>query len=427
MNSRAVDHRQHVVIIGAGIVGLACAFHALQQGLRVTIVEPGVPGHAHASSYGNAGWLSSHSVIPPASPGVWKQIPGWLVDPLGPLTVRWRHLPTALPWLMKYLGAAWTYAQIEQTAKALRAMLRDAPDCHLTMATAAGVPHLIQKKGLLHVYPTRDDFEKDRRAWQIRQAEGVTWQELSDQALWDHEPQLDRRYRLGLFVPDVGNCINPGEYVAALMQHVADQGVVAHRAQATGFRFRDKRLVAITTSDGEILCDKAVIAAGARAKTLAAAAGDRVSLETERGYHAVVQTDAIGPQTPTMLMDQKVIVTRMTNGLRIAGQVEIAALDDTPNWRRAEILRTLLVSSYPQLASVLAAEQIDVWMGRRPSTPDGLPCIGPASASLDVIHAYGHGHVGLAGSARTGQVVAQLLAGHPTGIDLRPFSPQRFH
>jgi D-amino-acid dehydrogenase len=416
----------HVVIIGAGVVGAACAIHAMQAGLRVTIVEPGTPGSPHASSYGNAGWLSSHSVIPPASPGVWKQIPGWLLDPLGPLTVRWRHLPRAIPWMTRYLGSAWTYAQIEQTAKGLRAMLRDAPDLHLEMAKAAGIPELIQKKGLLHVYPGRDDFQKDARAWQIRKNEGVHWEELNGPALWDHEPHLERRYQLGLFVPDVGNCINPGAYLAGLIHHVLAHGATIRQTQATGFRFQDQRLQSVITQDGEIACDKAVIAAGARAKDLALLAGDRVSLETERGYHAVVKIDDIGPKTPSMLMDQKVIVTRMTTGLRIAGQVEIASLDDTPNWKRAEILRTLLVRVYPGLAAKLSADQIEVWMGRRPSTPDGLPCLGPASRSQDVIHAYGHGHVGLAGSARTGRVVSQLLSGVTPEINLAPYWPQRF-
>lgn len=416
----------HVVIIGAGVVGAACAIHALRAGLRVTILEPGTPGSPQASSYGNAGWLSSHSVIPPASPGVWKQVPGWLLDPLGPLTVRWRHLPRALPWITKYLSSAWTYAQIEQTAKSLRAMLRDAPDLHIEMAAIAGVPELIQKKGLLHVYPTRNDFQKDARAWQIRYNEGVRWEELEGQALWDHEPHLERRYHLGLYVPDVGNCTNPGAYVQGLMQYITTQGASLIQTQATGFRIQDGQLRAVYTPEGEIACDKAVIAAGARARDLAIAVGDRVSLETERGYHAVVQVEGIGPQIPTMLMDQKVIVTRMTNGLRIAGQVEIADLDDTPNWKRAEILRILLAKVYPALAPVITAEQIDVWMGRRPSTPDGLPCIGRANASPDVIHAYGHGHVGLAGSARTGRVVAQLLTNQTPEIDLAAYSPQRF-
>jgi D-amino-acid dehydrogenase len=120
-------------------------------------------------------------------------------------------------------------------------------------------------------------------------------------------------------------------------------------------------------------------------------------------------------------------VTQMNQGLRVAGQVEIAEADDTPNWRRAEILRDHLLALYPTLPRNLAPEQIQIWMGRRPSTPDGLPCLGVASGSKDIIHAYGHGHVGLVGSARTGRIVAQLAAGLQPEIDLNPFRPTRFN
>jgi D-amino-acid dehydrogenase len=416
----------HVVVIGGGIVGAAVGLHALRCGCRVTILDPYPAGSPEASSFGNAGWLSSHSIIPPATPGVWKKVPKWLFDPLGPLTIRWPYLPKAAPWLLRYLSAARTYPQIEKTAHALRALLYNAPDLHIDMARTAGVPHLIQKRGLLHVYPTLQDCAQDDRLWQIRANEGVTWEDIPEAVLRRDEPHLDHRYQVGRYVPDVGNCTNPGEYVKAVIRHVVASGGAVRAGRATGFRIADRRLTAVTTTEGEIACDKAVIAAGAQAKQLAWSVGDRISLETERGYHASVQTASIGPITPTMFMDQKVIVTRMETGLRIAGQVEIAAFADSPNWKRAEILKDLLVKIYPTLSNTLSADKITVWMGRRPSTPDGLPCIGPARHSPDVIHAYGHGHVGLAGSARTGQLVAALLTGQPTAMDLSPYSPQRF-
>jgi len=127
-----------------------------------------------------------------------------------------------------------------------------------------------------------------------------------------------------------------------------------------------------------------------------------------------------------MFADRKVIVTGMERGLRVAGQVEIAETDDTPDWRRAEILRKHLVALYPKLQKDISTDRISIWMGRRPSTPDGLPCIGLASGCQDIIHAYGHGHVGLVGSARTGRLVAQLATGAQPEIPLEPFSPQRF-
>ena len=124
---------RHVVIIGSGAVGTVSAIECLRAGHRVTVVDPGEPGGEQASSYGNAGWLSSHSVIPPAEPGMWKKVPSFLLDPLGPLSIRLAYLPRMLPWLTRFLWAARTTAQIEQTAQALRTLLIDAPKLHASL------------------------------------------------------------------------------------------------------------------------------------------------------------------------------------------------------------------------------------------------------------------------------------------------------
>jgi len=418
--------QEHVVIIGAGIIGATSAYQCLNAGLRVTLVEPEQPGDEQAASFGNAGWLSSHSVLPAATPGAWKNVPKCLTDPLGPLAIRWKYFPKALPWLTRYLQAASNYTKIERTAVALRSLLAGAPALHQEMAEQAGVGHLIVRTGLLHAYLSKEHFATDAKAWNIRRKEGILWKELDASELAELEPDLDRRYTFGVLVPETGSCRNPGAYTAALIAHAQARGAQLIRARATGFRIEQGALQAVLTDLGEIPCDKAVIAIGARSKELARLAGDRVSLESERGYHAVVTAPEAGPRIPTMFADRKVIVTSMERGLRVAGQVEIAQTDDTPDWRRAEILRKHLVALYPKLPPDLPTDRITIWMGRRPSTPDGLPCIGLASGCADIIHAYGHGHVGLVGSARTGRLVAQLATGTPPEISLTPFSPQRF-
>lgn len=421
-----MSQTDHVVIIGAGIIGATSAYQCLNAGLRVTLIEPDRPGDEQAASFGNAGWLSSHSVLPPAAPGAWKNVPKWLADPLGPLAIRWKYFPRALPWLARYLNAASNYTKIAHTAVALRSLLAGAPALHQEMAEQAGVSHLIVRTGLLHAYLSRSHFEQDAKAWDIRRKEGIVWQELDAPALAALEPDLDRRYTFGVLVPETGSCRNPGAYTAALIAHAQKRGAQFIRARATGFRIEHGHLKAVITEQGEVLCDKAVIAIGARSKELARLAGDRVSIESERGYHAVVSAPEAGPRIPTMFADRKVIVTSMEQGLRVAGQVEIAEKDDLPDWRRAEILRQHLVAIYPKLPKDLTTDRIKIWMGRRPSTPDGLPCIGLASGCRDIIHAYGHGHVGLVGSARTGRLVAQLASGAAPEINLAPFSPQRF-
>lgn len=418
--------RRHVVIIGAGAVGAATAVQALNAGLRVTLVDPGEPGGPQAASYGNAGWLSSHSILPPAAPGVWKRVPAWLKDPLGPLAIRWGYLPRALPWLRRYLASAWTWPQVERTARALRSLLADAPALHQALAAQAGVSHLIGQRGLLHAYLSEQQFRADSRAWDIRRQEGIEWQELDTPALRALEPDLHPRYTFGVLVPETGHCSNPGAYVAALVRLAQSLGAELRRTRATGFDIQAGELRAVRTADGDIACDKAVIATGVRSRELARLAGDRVPLAAERGYHAMIKQPEGGARTATMFADCKVVTNHMEGGLRVAGQVEIADIDAAPDWRRAHILRDLLVSIYPALPAQPAEDRVDYWLGSRPSMPDGLPCIGTASASADILHAYGHGHVGLVGSARTGELVVQLLQDQPTTIPLAPFDPRRF-
>ena len=180
------------------------------------------------------------------------------------------------------------------------------------------------------------------------------------------------------------------------------------------------------TDAGEIACDRAVIAAGARSKQLAAAAGDRVPLETERGYHALIAAPGWQPRYPLMTSDGKSACVMTPQGLRIAGQVELAGLDAAPNWRRAEIMRDLARRTYPGVPADLPPERVKLWMGHRPSMPDGLPCLGPASGCADVVHAFGHGHVGLTAGATTGRIVADLMGGRDPGLDLAPYSARRF-
>jgi D-amino-acid dehydrogenase len=263
-------------------------------------------------------------------------------------------------------------------------------------------------------------------AWRVREKTGIRWLELDANELRQREPHLDRRYGFGVLVEEGGHCLDPGAYVAALVALAEAQGARCRRIAATGFRIEQDRLCAVTTADGELAADRAVICAGAHSRPLAAAAGDRVPLETERGYHAMIEGAAVGPRTPLMPSDGKMSITMTNRGLRVAGQVEIAGLEAAPNWQRAAILRDHLLRSFPELPRDLPAEKVKFWMGHRPSMPDGLPCLGSASGSADIVHAFGHGHVGLVAGARTGQLVAELLVGKTPGIDLRPYDARRF-
>ena len=414
------------VVIGAGVVGLACAIELLRDGHAVTIIEPGSPGGEQAASYGNGTLLNPSSVIPMSSPGLWRKVPNYLMDPLGPLTIRWSYLPRLLPWLRRFAQAGASVAKIAATGRQLRPLLADAPDLHRKLAEEAGVGDLITRQGVLFAFPDRAAFAAEAVSWNVRRDNGVTWLELDEDELRQREPALDRHYKFAVLVEQNGQCRDPGAYVAALARHVVELGARIVQAEATGFQIGGERLHAVTMRDAAIACDKAVIAAGARSKALAQAAGDRILLETERGYHVVITDPGIEPRYPTMPSDGKMACVMTPAGLRLAGQVELAGLEAAPNWRRADVLLAFARKVYPGLPADLPPERVKRWMGHRPSTPDGLPVLGLACGCSDVVHAFGHGHVGLTAAAMSGKVVADLVAGRAPPFDLAPYSARRF-
>lgn len=421
----------HVLIIGAGAVGAHSAIAARRAGFEVTIVESGEPGGEQSASFGNAAWLSSHSVLPPSEPGIWKKVPTYLRDPLGPLAIKPAYMLMAMPWLTRYLLSGWTEARVTRTAHALRRLLSDAPNLHRDVAAEAGLSDFIAAdSGLLHIYRDRDAFLREERAWRIRRETGIGWRELNADALAAREPHLARSYGFAVEVGEAGYCRDPGAYIAGLVSYAETLGARRVKAKATGLVLSQGRLKAARTDQGDIDAERAVISAGVHSGPLACASGDRVPLDSERGYHVRIDDvpgeQPIGPLTPVMAHDRKVVVTKTRNALRVAGQVEIAGIAAKPNWKRAEILRQHLMAMFPELPRDIAPERLHMWLGHRPSTPDGLPVLGSASGSSDVVYAFGHGHIGLVSSARTGRLVSQLLANIQPEIDIEPFSPRRF-
>lgn len=417
----------HVVVIGAGIVGAVSAVELLRDGHQVTILEPGAPGGEQAASYGNGGWLSPSSVLPISSPGLWRKVPGYLADPLGPLTIRWSYLVKALPWLTRMVASGWTWGRVRQASVGLGPLVAGSPALHLKLATEAGVPELIKRTGQLYIFPTRADYEASRESWDIRRERGVKTIEVDEDELRQREPQLDRRYKFALYCDDGGHCSDPGAYVAALVRHAEALGATLVQGGAERLEIVGGRLRGVVSGGVVMACDAAVIAAGAYSRALAHQAGDRVVLETERGYHAEIASPGVGPRTPIMPSDGKMVHTPMAGGLRVAGQVEIAGLEAAPNWKRAEVLLDHARRTWPGLPKDLGPERVKVWMGHRPSTPDGLPCIGRATGCADVVHAYGHGHIGLASGAMTGRLVADVISGKMPTIPIGPFNPARFN
>lgn len=417
---------KHIAVLGGGIVGACVAAALIEEGHRVTLVEPGPVGGEQAASFGNGAWISPASVVPMSMPGTWRKVPGYLLDPTGPLTIRWRCLPRLLPWMVRFLAAGFTEKKVERTARALSSLLANAPDLHRQLAQKIGRTEMVESCGLLYAYPNRRAFELEELAWRLRKQNGVTWVEVGAEALRRLVPSLGPQYEFAAFVRAGSFCTDPGSYVASIVDHVMQCGGRSIQAKATGFIVERGRLKAVKTDRGTLDCDTAIIAAGVYSKALASACGDSVLIESERGYHVVIPSLDAAPSIPVMTSDSKSANTPTRTGFRIAGQVEIASVNAAPNWRRSEILLQQAVKAYPSLREKTEYTNTTRWMGHRPSTPDGLPVICRSAASGDIIHAFGHGHIGLAAGPATALLVADLVAGRSSAIDIAPFSLRRF-
>ena len=419
----AAARGRRIGVIGAGIVGVCTASWLQRDGHQVFLIDPGNPGEG--ASFGNAGAFNASSVTPVAMPGIVRNVPKWLMDPLGPLSLRWSYLPSILPYLVRFVRSG-VPDQVHAQARALRPLVAPTVPLIRELARDSGAEELIHQRGHLYVYRSQESLDKDGFAWALRRENGVEVDEFDADELRQLEPVLSRDYVRGLLVRENGHTSNPFGLVSRLVGRFLGQGGELVRARAVGFQLEGRKLIAIQTDTGILPVDAAVVCAGAHSKPLAAALGNRVPLETERGYHLMIRDPEAMPRIPTADADGKFVATPMDTGLRFAGTVELAGLAAPPNWQRARILLEQGRKMLPGLGKDHAEERISMWMGHRPSLPDSLPVIGPSRASPDVIYAFGHGHVGMTAAPMTGKIVTELIAGRPAPIDIAPFAARRF-
>jgi D-amino-acid dehydrogenase len=417
--AREIKRVSKVGVIGAGIIGVAVASYLQREGHDVFLVDPAAPGRG--ASFGNAGLFGTSSVVP----GVMRQMPRWLLDPLGPLAVRWQYLPFLLGWLARYVAAS-APERVEREARALRDMVGRAVDNLAPLVEAAEATALFHRRGSLYLYRSAEGFARDRRAWDLRRRNGVDFETLDAARLRQVEPALSSNRAFGVLVRANGHTSDPEALVARLAAHLVTQGAEIHRTKATGFALDGDKLRAIRTEAGDIAADRAVIAAGAFSRPLAAMLGDRVPLESERGYHLMIRDPEAAPSLPILDQEGHFAATPMAQGLRLAGTVEFAGLTAPPNWERARVLLRQARTLFPDLSERYPEERLSLWMGHRPALPDSLPVIDRATRSGDIFYAFGHGHVGMASSGMTGMVLADLVAGRTPRIDLTPFRARRF-
>jgi D-amino-acid dehydrogenase len=419
MTDSESDATADVVVIGAGIIGIAAASYLIDDGRSVLVIDRGEI--AMGASFGNAGAFAFSDVLPLASPGIMRKAPKWLVDPLGPLSIPPAYLPTIAPWLLRF----WRASRPDRTRHSMLAqiaLMRLAQAEMMTLIGRAGLSPMVRSDGNLELYESEEEWTAALPGWQARKAEGIEFEHLHGAAIAQLQPGLSPRFKVATFVPGWKTVSDPYVFACALAKWVEERGGRFERGEATAVR-PSGRGVEVGLSNGPVIkARQAVIACGAWSRLLTLGLGDGIPLETERGYNTTLPPDAFDLRRQLTFGGHGFVITPLATGIRIGGAVELAGLKRPPNFERSQVMLRKAATFLPGLKTDGGKQ----WMGFRPSLPDTLPVIGRSSASADVVYAFGHGHLGLTQSAATGRLVADLLAGRAPAIPVEPFRPGRF-
>jgi len=414
-DSKAID----VIVIGAGIVGLAVAEKLQSQGMEVTLVER--EAVAAEASKGNAAAFAFSDIMPLASPGMIKKALKWFIDPLGPFAVVAKDLPWTLPWLMRFLAASLP-SRVQRSITAQSALMKLSRSTMASMVERANIQQMVHSDGVLYLYENEQYYESDHVNWALRSRHGIAFDRYEGKALHAFQSGLSESIKAGVFVPEWQTVTNPATFCDAIHHHLTTQGVETRIAGVSAIADTKTGAEVVLDTGERIKTDYVVLAAGPWSAALAKPLGDWIPLIGERGYNTTFPRQSLNLDRMLIFSDHGFVVTPLDSGIRVGGASEIARLDRAPNYRRSEAM----VKKAKRFLPDLVTDEGEPWMGSRPAIPDTLPVIGCAKSSDRIIYAFGHGHLGLTQSAATGQLVCELISKEKTSVDITPFRPDRF-
>ena len=404
-----------IAIIGAGVVGLAIAEALVAEGMEVVLIDPNAPGSG--ASYGNAGTIADYAVMPVGTPDVLRNLPSLLFNRNSPLSIRPGALLSLAPWLTRFARQSLP-KNAARNAQAIATLLANASPLWHDLATRIGGLDLLEQKGCLYLYETEKALRAAHADMAQRRTFGIEIDLIGTRDLSHLEPDLPDLPGAAFF-PNASFLSDPGAMVQRLAQAALQHaGLLTARVDTLTRQFDG---IILDGQDFRIHAKKVVIAAGAHSRPLAKMAGDDVPLDTERGYHLEWDMEQPRLNRPACPTSRGFYLCPMTGRLRAAGTVELGGLTAPPSQHRLDRLLDGARGIFPDLP-----EPTSTWLGFRPSIPDSLPVIGPSRSGPEVIHAFGHGHIGLTLAPITARIVTDLVQAREPELDLSPYRPGRF-
>ena len=412
----------HVLIIGAGIVGLSSAYYLHKQGHQVTVLDKGEV--TDSCSFGNAGMIVPSHFVPLASPGMVQQGIRWMFNSKSPFYVRPSADLSLISWGLKFLKSA-NSGHVSRSAVPLRDLSLLSKQLFETLAKEPGFDFELKNKGILAFYKTEKVAEEEvhlaGKAKELGLDMGVL--NAAECQLLQPELQLDV---LGAVHYRCDGHLYPPKLMEALVHYLEHNGVnIVRRSEVSRIEQNGTKITKVFTGEKAWEADHYVLASGSWSPAIAKMMDIRVPLMPGKGYSFMEKEPEQRMTIPALLCEARVAITPMNGSIRYSGTMELDKINDRVNMQRVkgivEAVPKYFTNLHPQLP---AAEQ--VWFGFRPSSPDGLPYIGHSAKLKNLVIATGHGMMGLSLGPATGALVSQLISGQETDIEIKAFSPSRF-
>jgi glycine/D-amino acid oxidase-like deaminating enzyme len=413
-----VQQEQHVVVVGAGIVGISSALYLQKAGFKVSLIDRQEPGNG--ASFGNSGAMAPHAFVPVNSPSIPARLLHLMFSGGSPLSINWVYAPRIIPWLVRFLSHC-TESEVTRISHALHSLLSRNLEFALPLFAESGADRLVRSHGFLHLYESEADLRTLSTEIALYKEIATNFEELDAAGIRRLEPNLAPIFVKGLYFKSSVHLLSPVEVCTTLARYFSAQGGTILRDEVRQIRKRPDGKLSVIASR-EIVCDQAVLAAGAHSMLLSGEAVEALPLETERGYHVVFGGHGDIIDRTCMSATAGFAMTPMNFGLRCAGMVELAGLKKPPN----PACHAYLERTARRLLPGLSERPTSTWMGFRPTLPDALPVIGRSRRTPEIIFAFGHQHVGMSSGCVTGKIVASIAAGETPPVDITPFSPARF-
>ena len=397
--------KEDTLVIGGGAIGVCTAYFLAEQGRSVTLLERG--DISSGSSYGNAGLIAIDHAIPMPAPGVLSQGLRWMLDSSGPFYIKPRLDPDLVRWLWQFRGAC-------KSEKVLRAIpiLLDMGRASLDLYDQLHARHTLDdgyhRKGRLFLYRTQAGLDRGARDVDLLYDYGVRGQVLDATAVQEMFPNVLPAVIGGIYYENYAHFV-PDRFVRELARVAETLGArIRTGTEVLDFETSGKRISKVKTTRGNFEADDIVLAAGVWSTPLARKLGLRLPIQAAKGYSITAKRPPNYPELPVQLADDMVAVTPMAEFLRFSSTLEMSGLDMSINQRRLTASRKAMRE---YLSGSETLEELEIWRGFRPMSPDDFPMIGRSRSFHNLTFATGHSMAGMTQGPITGKLVTQIITG----------------